>query len=108
MTRKDKKEDKDKDKKGKSKEPKKDADKESSKGGSVGKRPASRDGKQDTLTDLPLPRAPPETVACLLHSRELVLFCMSCEEPVCDGCSTLGPHNNQVAASERSSTEWST
>jgi len=74
----------------------------------VGKRPVSRDGKQDTLTDLQLPGPAQEAVACLLHNRELVLYCMSCEEPVCDGCSTLGPHNNQVDATERSCTAWST
>ncbi len=33
---------------------------------------------------------------CVHHQKDLVLYCESCEEPICDQCSTLGPHNNQV------------
>jgi len=33
---------------------------------------------------------------CIHHQQELVLYCESCEEPICEKCSILGPHNNQL------------
>lgn len=33
---------------------------------------------------------------CFLHGQKLVYFCETCEEPICDKCILLGPHNNQV------------
>ena len=33
---------------------------------------------------------------CVQHNSNLIYFCESCEEPVCQLCTTLGPHNNQV------------
>jgi palmitoyltransferase len=34
--------------------------------------------------------------SCIHHQKDLILYCESCEEPICDQCSTLGPHNNQL------------
>ena len=33
---------------------------------------------------------------CYHHNQELLLYCDSCEEPVCDHCTYLGPHNTQL------------
>jgi palmitoyltransferase len=30
------------------------------------------------------------------HNQKLVYYCESCEEPICQQCTTLGPHNNQL------------
>ena len=33
---------------------------------------------------------------CYLHSEKIVFYCETCQEPVCDKCLLIGPHNNQV------------
>jgi len=32
---------------------------------------------------------------CIHHKKKFMLYCESCDEPICDHCSMLGPHNNQ-------------
>lgn len=34
--------------------------------------------------------------SCYLHSKPLKLFCESCEEPICQDCQMIGPHNNKL------------
>lgn len=95
MAKKDEKDKKtDKDKKGKSKEPKK----EGSKGGSS--------TKALEKSEIPAPEAQvggaagptlPQPV-CLTHGKDLVLYCTSCEDPICESCAMTGPHNNQVTS----------
>ena len=38
----------------------------------------------------------PEEKRCYYHQLPLVFYCESCEEPICEQCTVLGPHNNQV------------
>lgn len=34
---------------------------------------------------------------CYLHKDQILkLFCESCEEPICNECHMLGPHNNKL------------
>ena len=33
---------------------------------------------------------------CYHHSMILTLYCDHCDEPVCDQCTIVGPHNTQV------------
>lgn len=33
---------------------------------------------------------------CYNHNLALKFFCTSCEEPICDKCQVLGPHNNKL------------
>jgi hypothetical protein len=33
---------------------------------------------------------------CIHHGQALMFFCETCEEPICNQCAILGPHNNQV------------
>jgi len=40
--------------------------------------------------------APKKEKTCIHHQRKLALYCESCEEVICEQCSVLGPHNNQV------------
>lgn len=35
---------------------------------------------------------------CIPHKRKLVYFCDSCQEPICQQCTALGPHNSQVSS----------
>ena len=39
---------------------------------------------------------PRKEKTCIHHERKLALYCESCEEVICEQCSVLGPHNNQV------------
>ena len=45
----------------------------------------------------PQPEEGPKEKLCFLHEMKLVYFCETCEEPICDKCILLGPHNNQVS-----------
>ena len=38
----------------------------------------------------------PEEKRCYYHQLPLFFYCESCEEPICEQCTQLGPHNNQV------------
>ena len=39
----------------------------------------------------------PTSKTCFLHSNELIqYFCESCEEPICQKCQMIGPHNNKL------------
>lgn len=80
--------------KGKSKEPKKESTKGSSSAKTLEKSeiPGSNPSKPDLLPgDKPQP-------LCLTHGKNLVLYCTSCEDPICEDCAMTGPHNNQVTA----------
>ena len=33
---------------------------------------------------------------CVHHKEPLKYFCDSCEEPICNQCTIMGPHNTQV------------
>ena len=33
---------------------------------------------------------------CFTHSLPIKYYCNSCEEPICDKCQILGPHNNKL------------
>ena len=33
---------------------------------------------------------------CFLHNEEIKYFCESCEEPICQECQVIGPHNNKL------------
>lgn len=33
---------------------------------------------------------------CINHNKDLVFFCESCDEPICENCTYLGPHNTQM------------
>jgi len=69
------------------------------------KRERSKDkgSKRETPTDAslllepltPKPKGDFPTL-CVLHQAPLLLYCGACEEPVCQQCATLGPHNNQL------------
>lgn len=81
---------KSKDKKGKSSDKKsKSKGKKSSKSSVVSEKPITpnSDAAQGNL-------AP---VMCVMHKGQLTYFCETCEDPVCQLCITLGPHNNQVS-----------
>lgn len=82
-----------KDKKGKSKEPKKEGGKSggSSKNLEKSEIPAPESAREEDVgVKQPLP-------VCVTHGRDLVLYCTSCEDPICENCAMTGPHNNQVA-----------
>lgn len=39
----------------------------------------------------------PTSKTCFLHNNELIqYFCESCEEPICQKCQMIGPHNNKL------------
>jgi palmitoyltransferase len=38
----------------------------------------------------------PREKFCVHHTSSLVFYCESCEEPICQNCTILGPHNNQL------------
>ncbi|KAM3142964.1 hypothetical protein pb186bvf_005027 [Paramecium bursaria] len=49
----------------------------------------------------PLQQPPPDTFAlpprnCIHHNIPFQYFCEACEEPVCQQCMVLGPHNTQL------------
>jgi len=33
---------------------------------------------------------------CIHHEQTMTYFCDSCQEPVCNQCTVIGPHNNQL------------
>ena len=33
---------------------------------------------------------------CILHNKELKLYCETCDEPICEDCTYFGPHNSQM------------
>lgn len=84
-----------KDEKSKSKDPKKGGD-TSTKGAGSKK---GLDQSEIPPTDRSVPVQPesdrPQPV-CMTHGKPLPIYCTSCEEPICEDCATIGPHNNQV------------
>ena len=39
----------------------------------------------------------PKSKTCFLHNNEQIqYFCESCEEPICQKCQMIGPHNNKL------------
>ena len=88
----------DKEKKGKSKEPNKQGSEKE--GGSKGVSSSKNLDKSeipgiDSERTQEIPPLPTQPV-CMTHGKNLPLYCTSCEEPVCEACATVGPHNNQV------------
>lgn len=47
-------------------------------------------------TETPTTSNQPQLRNCYHHGVMLTMFCDSCEEPVCDQCTVVGPHNTQV------------
>jgi hypothetical protein len=84
-----------KDEKSKSKDPKKGGDAPAKGAGSK----KALDQSEIPPTDRSVPELPgqdrPQPV-CMTHGKHLIMYCTSCEEPICEDCSTVGPHNNQV------------
>jgi len=95
---KEKEKEKDKEKKSKDKEKKKDEE------GSKSSRKLEKSKTKGT-EDLGAPEEEQEDKiespkkdlkTCIHHQQDLVYYCESCEEPICEKCSILGPHNNQL------------
>jgi len=104
--KKDKNREKSKDKKDKDKEKEKEKDKKS----------AKKSGTKDKLSEPPSPKIdirrgtvdlepnsalippPTQTVSklCIHHSQPMAFYCDSCQEPVCNTCTVIGPHNTQL------------
>jgi hypothetical protein len=85
-----------KDEKSKSKDPKKGGDAPSKGPGSKKNLDQSELAPMDsTRTNLPEPER--QQPLCMTHiTKPLSLYCTSCEEPICEDCAMVGPHNNQV------------
>jgi palmitoyltransferase len=100
MPKKDKSKSKDKRKGSKSKEKKPKKEKKDKKD----KKTKSKKSSSSTASKAPNPNSiPPNSptdhlpVFCVMHKSPLNFYCDSCNEPVCQLCITLGPHNNQVS-----------
>ena len=61
--------------------------------------PKSKIVKTDSQPDTKREDESPKEKLCYLHGLKLIYFCETCEEPICDKCILLGPHNNQVILS---------
>jgi len=60
-----------------------------------GKLPTLTENEKDEVLELrDLEPAPAKE--CVHHKKKFQYYCESCEEPICDHCSMLGPHNNQL------------
>ena len=98
----------DREKKSKDKEKDKDKKKDKKKlDDSNASRVLSRKGSKSRIEEAPseLPDEVPSPVLeqirekeCFHHRQKLTNFCETCEEPICEQCVVLGPHNNQVIA----------
>eukprot|EP01022_Parablepharisma_sp_SALTPOND_P032963 TRINITY_DN87965_c1_g1_i1.p1 TRINITY_DN87965_c1_g1~~TRINITY_DN87965_c1_g1_i1.p1 ORF type:complete len:901 (+),score=98.93 TRINITY_DN87965_c1_g1_i1:1663-4365(+) len=47
----------------------------------------------------PQPRGPPKPIpqrSCVHHNLPLRYYCEACEEPICEDCHSIGPHNTEL------------
>lgn len=92
-----KKKDKDDEKKEK-KEKKKNKGESESSNSSSSPDALSKIAKTNSQPEIKVHEQPaPKEKMCYLHNHRIVHFCETCEEPICDKCILLGPHNNQVS-----------
>lgn len=53
--------------------------------------PSNRNHERHPISEVPHLRK-----LCFHHNNTLKFFCESCEEPICQDCQMIGPHNNKL------------